>query len=128
MSYYFSKDVPLSFNETLAKLKKEIDKNGLTILSEIDFHEILGKELGIEFAPYRVIGVCSTIVAYRAIQRDKYIGTILPCNIVVQRKTEGVTTVVAEDPVVKMNAVANQKLAGISGRIRQKLQKILERM
>lgn len=128
MSYYFSKDVPLSFDETLAKFKKEIDRIGLIILSEIDFKEMLSNKLEIKIAPYRIIGICSSIAAYRAIQRDKYIGTLLPCNVVVQQKTGSMTTVTIEDPVVKIAKVVNHKLAGISGKTRVKLQKLLERL
>ena len=127
MSYDFTKDVKLSFDETVEKVKRELDKEGFIILSEIDITEMLNKELGVDFRPYKILGACSSIVAYRAIQRDKNIGTILPCNVVVQQKGDGVT-VTAEDPVVKMKAVENGKIAGISIRIQKKLKKVIERV
>jgi uncharacterized protein (DUF302 family) len=127
MSYYFSKDVKLSFNDAVEKVKQELDKEGFITLSEIDITEMLSKELGVDFRPYKIIGACSSIVAYRAIQRDKSIGTILPCNVVVQQKDDGVTVTI-EDPVVKMKAVENGKVAGISTRVQKKLKKVIERM
>lgn len=127
MSYYFSKDVKMSFNDAVEKVKQELGKEGFITLSEIDITEMLSKELGVDFRPYKIIGACSSIVAYRAIQRDKSIGTILPCNVIVQQNGNGVT-VAAEDPVVKMRAVSNGKIAGISNRVQQKLINVIERM
>jgi uncharacterized protein (DUF302 family) len=127
MSYYFTKGVQLSFNDAVEKVRRELDKEGFFILSEIDITEMLNKELGVDFKPYTILGACSSIVTYRAIQRDKNIGTILPCNIVVQQKDNGVT-VTAEDPVVKMKAVLNEKVAGISNRVQKKLKKVMERV
>lgn len=127
MSYYFSKDVKLSFNDAVEKVKQELEKEGFTILSEINMAEMINKKLDVDFRPYKIIGVCSSIVAYRAIQREKNIGVILPCNVVVHQESEGVT-ISAEDPVVKMKAVENGKVAGISTRIQKKLKKVIERM
>ena len=127
MSYYLSKNTYLSFEETVNKIRHELYKAGLTILSEINMKDVMGRELGINFRPYKIIGVCSSLSAYRAISRDKSIGTILPSNIVVQQKKEGVT-ISTEGPLMKMRFGSNKNIAGIVNRLQTKIKNVVEKI
>jgi uncharacterized protein (DUF302 family) len=127
MSYYLSKNTYLSFDETVNKIKHELYKAGLTILSEINMKDVMGRELGINFRPYKIIGVCSSISAYRAIMRDKSVGTVLPSNIVVQQKN-GSVTVATEDPLLKMKFTSNNRIAAIANRVQLKIKNVVEKI
>jgi uncharacterized protein (DUF302 family) len=127
MNYYVTKNINMSFDESVKKVKQELYKKGFHILYETDLNEILNKELGLENRPYKIIGVISPIAFYRAIQRDEQIGNILPNNIIIQQSSNGMM-ISAEDIEVKMKVVNNSDLNGISGRIQEKINNVLDRI
>ncbi len=128
MGYYFSKTVELSFNETLQRVTEELKNEGFGVLTEIDVSETLRNKLDVEFRPYRILGACNPSFAYRALQAERNVGLLLPCNVIVQDAGEGKTEVAAIDPVASMETVANPALNQIAGEVREKLQKIIQRV
>jgi len=127
MSYYFSKEVGLSFDEAIAKVTKELAKEGFGILTEIDVRQTLRKKLDVDFRPYKILGACNPPFAYRALQRENKIGTLLPCNVIVQQKNDGVE-VTAVDPVASMQAVENENLVEVAKKVQTKLKNVIERL
>lgn len=124
MSYYFAKSTAYTFEAAITRVIDELKKEGFGILTEIDVQETLKKKLEVNFRRYKILGACNPPFAYQALQAEEYIGAMLPCNIVVQEKANGVE-VAAVDPVASMAGVKNEKLAGIAGEVRQKLQKVI---
>ncbi len=127
MSYYHSKTVDLSFDEAIAKVTEELKKDGFGILTEIDVKETLKKKLDVDFYNYKILGACNPPYAYQALQAEDKIGTMLPCNVIVQER-EGKVEVSAVDPVASMQAVDNPKLADIAVQIREKLRNVIDRL
>ncbi len=127
MTYYFSKTKNVSFDEAIEKVKDELKKEGFGILTEIDVKETLKKKLDVDFRKYRILGACNPPFAYKALQAEVKIGTMLPCNVIVQEISEGVIEIAAIDPVASMQAVGNPQLAEIANQIRAKLRKAVER-
>jgi uncharacterized protein (DUF302 family) len=125
MSYYFSKTVKGSFEEVLEKVTASLKNGGFGILTEIDVKETLKKKLDVNFRRYKILGACNPALAYKAIQVEDKIGTMLPCNVIVQELGEGAIEVAAVDPVASMKAIENQELYGIATQVQEKLKNVV---
>ena len=125
MSYYFSKTLDMSFDEAIVKVTAELKKEGFGILTEIDIKETLKKKLDVDFRKYRILGACNPPFAYQALQAEDKIGTMLPCNVIVQETSGGQVEVSAVDPVASMQAVDNLELGEVANQIQAKLQKVI---
>ena len=125
MSYCFNTATRMNFTETLSVVKQRLNEEGFGILSEIDVREKMKEKLDIEFRNYMILGACNPAYAYRALTAEPNIGTMLPCNVIVQEGENGQIEVAAIDPVASMQAVDNPDLAEIAGVIREKLQNVI---
>jgi len=128
MSYYFSKTLILSFDKALSRVTEELKKEGFGILTDIDVKATLKKKLDVEFRNYRILGACNPPFAYKALQAEDKIGTMLPCNVIVQELSEGQVEVTAIDPVASMQAVENPALRSIAAEISNKLRTVIDRV
>jgi uncharacterized protein (DUF302 family) len=125
MSYYFSKKIHGSFDEALQKVTTSLKDEGFGILTEIDVKQTLKKKLDVDFRNYKILGACNPPFAYKALQAEDKIGTMLPCNVIVQEEKEGEIEVAAVDPVASMKAIDNPELFGIAQKVRDKLKKVV---
>lgn len=128
MSYHFSKTVAMDFQAAVDKVTAELKARGFGILTQIDVRQTLKAKLGVEFRPYLILGACNPPFAYRALQAEDKIGTMLPCNVIVQQHAEGSVEVSAVDPVASMAAVVNAELAGVAEEIRNRLRTVIDAM
>jgi uncharacterized protein (DUF302 family) len=126
MSYYFNKTLKVSFDEAVSRVKDELKKEGFGILTEIDVQDTLKKKLNVDFRKYRILGACNPPFAYQALQAEDKIGTMLPCNVIVQELAQGSVEVAAIDPIASMQAIKNPKLQGIAEQVQVKLKKVIE--
>ncbi len=125
MSYYFSATLPLGFDEAIARTTEALKDEGFGIITEIDVKETLKKKLGIDFRRYKILGACNPGLAHQALQIEDKVGTMLPCNVVVQEVGDGKVEVAAVDPLASMAAIDNPKLKAIADGVREKLQKVV---
>lgn len=125
MSYYFSKTMNTTFDEAIQKVTDELKKEGFGILTEIDVKETLKKKLDVDFKKYRILGACNPPYAYKALQTEDKIGTMLPCNVVVIEQDINKVEVSAVDPVASMQAIKNELLSNVADEIRTKLNKVV---
>ncbi len=128
MSYYFSKNVSLPFPQAVEKTIEALKNMGFGILTDIDVQATLKTKLNVDFHPYRILGACNPPFAHKALQAEDKIGTMLPCNVIVQEKHPGEVEVAAVDPMASMQAVQNVTLANIAIEVQKKLQKALEQI
>jgi uncharacterized protein (DUF302 family) len=128
MSYYFTKELNISFDAAIAKVTEELKKEGFGILTDIDVKATLKKKLDVEFRPYRILGACNPPFAFQALQTEDKIGTMLPCNVVVQEKAPGKVEVTSIDPVASMAAVNNPNLRTIGEQVREKLKRVIDNL
>lgn len=96
------------------------------MLTEIDIKDTLKKKLDVDVARYHILGACNPALAYKALQAEPHIGTMLPCNVIVRETDGGGVEVSAIDPVASMQAVQNPALGEIAGGVREKLQKVID--
>jgi len=127
MSYYFSKTLHTSFDRATAQAIESLQQSGFGILTEIDVQATMKKKLDVDMQSYKILGACNPAFAYQALQIEDKIGTMLPCNVVVQQTENGVE-IAAIDPVSSMQAIENPTLTEISEQVRVKLKEAIDRL
>jgi uncharacterized protein (DUF302 family) len=128
MEYYFSKTINASFDEAINRITEALKTEGFGIVSEIRMHEKFKEKLGIDFKKYTILGACIPAYAYKALQVEDKIGTMLPCNVVVQELSENHIEVAVVNPIASMMAIQNPALEGIAGEVTNKLQKVISHL
>lgn len=125
MTYYFSKQLEMPFDQAVQHVTEALATKGFGVLSTIDVQATMKKKLNVEFRPYTILGACNPEFAHKALQSEDMIGTMLPCNVVVQEMSKGSVEVSAVDPVASMTAVKNPRLATIAGEVRDLLKQVV---
>lgn len=128
MGYYFTKTVDSDFDLTISRVTEELRKEGFGVLSEIDLKATLKKKLDVDFRKYHILGACNPGYAYSALQAEDKIGTMLPCNVIVQELENGKVEVSAVDPVASMMAIKNELLGKVAMQVREKLNRVIENL
>jgi uncharacterized protein (DUF302 family) len=128
MKYYFSKTIAGTFDNAIQKVTEALKTEGFGILTEIDIKATLKKKLDVDFYNYKILGACNPPFAYKALLAEDKIGTMLPCNVIVQERVQGQVEVSAVDPVASMLSIENKDLHDIATEIRARLQKVIRQL
>ncbi len=128
MSYYFTKTVSGDFDSVILRVTEALKKEGFGILTEIDVKETLKKKLNVDFPRYHILGACNPPFAYKALQAESKIGTMLPCNVIVIEQEPDKVEVAAIDPVASMQSVENTALESITHEVRSKLKSVIDNL
>ncbi|RTL60005.1 MAG: DUF302 domain-containing protein [Sphingobacteriales bacterium] len=126
MNYYFTKTVTGNFQEIIERVIESLKAEGFGVLTEIDIKATLKKKLDADFYNYKILGACNPTFAYKALQTEDKIGTMLPCNVIVQEKESGKIEVSAVDPIASMQAIENPGLKDIAEQVREKLKQVID--
>lgn len=124
MHYYFSTRLAGTFAEVIERTREALQSEGFGVISEIDIQKTLKDKIGVEFRPYVILGACNPALAYEALCLEDKVGTMLPCNVVVQETTDGIE-VAAIDPVASMQAIQNAQLSEKAARVAEKLHRAI---
>lgn len=125
MEYYFSKTLNVSFDEAIKITTEALKSEGFGVISEIRMHEKLKEKLNIDFKKYTILGACNPPFAYKALQTEDKIGTMLPCNVLVIEQAENEIEVAAVNPIASMQAIVNSALGEVAQQITDKLKKVI---
>lgn len=125
MSYYFDTKVSADFESVKMKVIAELEKEDFGILSEIDVQATLKKKLDVDFKKYLILGACNAPFAHEALKAESKVGTMLPCNVILQELQNGQIEVSAVNPTASMQAIDNENLADIAKQIGEKLQRVI---
>ncbi len=128
MSYYISKKVDYTFDEAIEKITSKLQDEGFGIVTEINISNTFKMKLDVDFRNYRILGACNPGFAHKALGFEDKIGTMLPCNVIVQETEDGKCEIAAVDPVASMMAVDNNGVKEIAGIIKEKLQNAIEKV
>lgn len=128
MQYSIDKILNMPFEDAVNRVVEELKKEGFGVLTDIDVQTTLKKKLDVDFRKYRILGACNPPFAYKALQAERRIGTMLPCNVIVQETDAGQIEVSAIDPIASMRAIENPNLQEIADQVRDKLKKVIERL
>ena len=126
MSYYFAKTLNVDFDDAVRRTIEGLKQEGFGIITEIDVRDTLKKKINADFRNYRILGACNPALAHEALQIEDKVGTMLPCNVVVQDAGNGRTEVAAIDPVASMQAIDNPRLQQAAARVQGKLKKVID--
>lgn len=128
MAYYISKKLKTDFSSAIDKVTETLKNEGFGIISTINLQEKLKEKLGVDYRKYTILGACNPGFAYEALKLEDKIGTMLPCNVIVQELGDGEVEVAAINPVDSMQAVNNPKLDEVAGDVKLMLSKAIERL
>jgi uncharacterized protein (DUF302 family) len=126
MSYHFSKTLDVPFDQAIARTTEALKREGFGVLTDIDVAATMKAKLGEDFRPYRILGACNPQLANRALKLEDKIGTMLPCNVIVQQHEDGDVEVSAVDPVASMQAIQNPGLADVAREVRARLKRVVD--
>jgi uncharacterized protein (DUF302 family) len=126
MSYYFAKTLAAPFDDVVSRTKTGLQEEGFGVLTEVDVQATLKKKLDVDFRRYVILGACNPALAHEALQLEDKVGTMLPCNVIVQEKSGGDVEVAAIDPVASMQAIDNRDLIEKAQLVRAKLERVIE--
>jgi uncharacterized protein (DUF302 family) len=127
MTYYFAKSLDLPFDQAVDKTVAALKEKGFGVLTRIDVQATLKEKIGADFRPYVILGACNPKFAHQALQAEDKIGTMLPCNVIVQQ-LDGKTEVAAIDPIASMQAVENASLQPVADQVRALLKSAIEQL
>ena len=125
MTYYFAKTLAAGFDDAVRRTTEALKQEGFGIITEIDVKDTLKKKINVDFRNYRILGACNPALAHEALQVEDKVGTMLPCNVVVQDLGDGRTEVAAIDPVASMQAIDNPRLRQAAERVQGLLKKVI---
>jgi uncharacterized protein (DUF302 family) len=123
--YGYKRQVNLSYETAVQKVRDELPKEGFGVLTEIDVKAILKKKINVDFEKYIILGACNPPFAYEALKAERDIGLLMPCNVIVY-EDKGKTFVACTLPTVSMGSVKNEKLEPVAQRVEQKLKKVID--
>ena len=126
MSYYISKIVDDSFEDAIERVTGHLADAGFGVLTTIDVSATLKKKIDVDFQRYTILGACNPRFAYKALQAEDKIGTMLPCNVIVQEMADGKVEVAAVDPMASMMAIQNEALGSIASEVQGMLKNVIE--
>lgn len=128
MDYYFNTTIKNDFNESIEKVTEALKSEGFGVLTEIDIKATLKKKLDVDFNNYKILGACNPPYAHKALLAENKIGTMLPCNVIVQELDTGEIEVSAVNPMASMQAVDNVELKTIAEEITEKLKTVIQKL
>jgi uncharacterized protein (DUF302 family) len=114
----------LPFADAVERVRTALKQQGFGVLTEIDVRATLHEKLGAELEDYLILGACNPPLAHRALDTDRRIGMLLPCNVVV-RTHDGHTLVEALDPQIMVQATGMPAFAAIADEAAAKLRAAL---
>lgn len=128
MDYHFSTTLYVSFDEAVKQITEGLKTEGFGVITEINMHDKLKEKLGVDFKRYKILGACNPQYAYKALQAEDKIGTMLPCNVLVIEQGQNEIEISAVNPVASMQAIANPSLGNIALEVTNKLKNVIDNL
>ncbi len=125
MKYYIANTVNGDFAAVVDRVTESLKAEGFGVLTDIDVKATMKKKLDRDFRDYRILGACNPPLAHQALTADDKIGTMLPCNVIVQDIGGGQIEVAAIDPAISMAQVENPTLKAIAESVTGKLRRVI---
>jgi len=122
--YTFGTVLSTPIDETRERVEAALAEQGFGILTEIDVQATLREKLGIERAPYLILGACNPQLAHRALEADPSVGALLPCNVVLRAEDDR-TRVEIMDPTAAMAIAEAAGLAAVADEARDRLRQVV---
>lgn len=128
MDYYFTTKYSGNFEDAVTKVKALLKNEGFGVLTEIDIQKTLKDKLNVDFKKYLILGACNPPFAHKALQAEDKIGTMLPCNIIVQQHGPNTIEVSSINPMTSMQSVKNDTLMDIAKEVSNRLETVINNL
>jgi uncharacterized protein (DUF302 family) len=128
MEYYFCKTLNISYDEAVKQISEALKTEGFGVISEINMHDRLKEKVGVDFKRYKILGACNPSFAYKALQAEDKIGTMMPCNVLVIEQGQNKIEIAAVNPIASMQAITNPSLGNIALEVTNKLKKVIDNL
>ena len=128
MDYYFTSTIKGNFNSIVDRVTELLKNEGFGVLTEIDIQQTLKNKLNVDFKKYKILGACNPTFAHKALLAENKIGTMLPCNIIVQETTPNTIEVSSINPMITMQTVKNKELETIALDVSNKLKNVINNL
>lgn len=128
MTYYISALLDLGLQDAIDATEAALKEEGFGVVTRIDMAQTFKAKIGVDFHPYVILGACNPKLAYEALKLEDKVGTMLPCNIIVQETGSEHSEVAAIDPVASMQAINNDRLQQAAGEVRSRLERVIQRL
>ncbi len=125
MQYYIANTLSGDFTTIVQRVTEALKAEGFGILTDIDVKATMKKKLDIDFRDYRILGACNPPLAHQALVADGKIGTMLPCNVIVQDLGGGQIEVATINPANSMEHIGNPALQIIAESVTAKLRRVV---
>ena len=125
--YGFGTAVNLAYPEAVARTIELLREEGFGVLTQIDVQRTLKEKLGAEFRRYVILGACNPPLAHRALQVEREIGLVLPCNVIVYEESGG-SVVSVMDPMPALGMVGNEALRPIAEEASARLHRVVDKL
>jgi uncharacterized protein (DUF302 family) len=126
MSYYITIRTTIPFQEAINKVTEELKTEGFGVITTIDVKNTLKQKIDVDFRNYTILGACNPVFAHEALKMDDKIGTLLPCNVIVQETDNG-TEISAINPQESMKGILGDELVEFAGEITKKLESVINK-
>ena len=127
-NYGFNVTVSVGFDDAVARVTEELQKEGFGVLTEIDVPKVMKAKLDIDRSGYKILGACNPDLAHQAIDAEPDIGLLLPCNVLLREEDNGDINIGFMDPIAVLTLVDNPKIAEVAPLVREKLQRVASQL
>lgn len=121
MNSHCTKKIRKPFEEVVAKITENLQKQGFGIITSIDVRDTFKKKLGVNFRNYKILGACNPEFAYKVISLESHAGLMLPCNVLVQEHENGEVELSVVNPMERITDTLNQDITGIAEEVSKRL-------
>jgi uncharacterized protein (DUF302 family) len=128
MGIALSTTLHTSFDDAVRRTREALADQGFGVLTEIDVKATLKAKLNEDMEDYLILGACNPPLAHRAVNIDRQIGLLLPCNVVVRAdpRADGTVLVEAMDPQVLVEVTGEAELRPVADEVATKLQAAID--
>jgi uncharacterized protein (DUF302 family) len=126
--YTFGVETKMSITEARQKIEELLKEAGFGILTEIDVAATLKKKIDVNFRPYLILGACNPKIAFQALQTEREVGALLPCNVILYQNDKGGTNIAMMDPLTAMKTTGNEQLAGHAQMVKDLLKEVARKL
>ena len=127
MKYYINKTIKADIETATNKVTEELQKEGFGIVTQFDVNQALKEKLNVDFRPYRIMGACNPAFALKSILAEDKIGTILPCNVMLQELENGVEIAII-NPQSMVSDIDNAEMKAIAEQINEKMLRVISNL